>query len=378
MRIFVLGLPHTITSPVFSSCAYTMKVWNLCRMMTDRGHEVIHFGNEGSHPVCTENVNVTSRQEWERAYQHPGRGFFDITFETPERKQFYAKFVESMRAEIERRLNPEVGTIICVTWGGPQRDAVLPLMSRAFVVESGIGYVYSWSDYRVFESYAWLHMTLGREGLVGGGKWYWPVIPNAFDPEMFTYRENKDDYLLYLGRLTEDKGVGLVVDLAKRTGSRLRIAGQGDPTPYLAPHVEYLGPLGVEERREVVSKARALICPTYYVEPFGGVNVEAQMSGTPVLSTDYGAFTETVLHGITGYRCRTMEHFEFAVRHLDRISPAACRHWAMNFSLSKIGGMYEEYFRMILDIRGDGFYAQHPERQELDWLSKSYPVPPPC
>ncbi len=349
-----------------------MKVWNLCRMMMDRGHHVVHFGNEGSHPLCSENVIVSTREQWDSVYRHPGRDFFDIGFETPERQAFYRHFTESMRREIEQRLNPKPDTIICVPWGGPQRDAVLPLMSKTFVVESGIGYLYSWSDFRVFESYAWLHMTLGREGIVGGGKWYWPVIPNAFDPAMFEYAETKDDYLLYLGRLSEDKGVGLVVDLARRTGHRLIMAGQGDPRPFLAPHVEYVGPVGVERRKQLMSRAKALLCPTYYIEPFGGVNVEAQMCGTPVIATDHGAFTETVLHGVTGYRCRTMDQFEFAVRHLPDIQPSACRSWAMNYSLEKVGRMYEEYFNMLFDLCGEGFYASHPERRELSWLQKDY------
>src|SRR5581483_8907611 len=145
-------------------------------------------------------------------------------------------------------------TVVCVTWGGPQRDASLTINDRAFIVESGIGYMHSWADFRVFESYAWLHMTLGKEGIFDGQKWYWPVIPNAYDVSMFSFRTKKDDYFLYLGRLTADKGVGLAVDLAKRVGRKLKIAGQGDPTPYLSDHVEYVGPVNVEQRRDLLCR----------------------------------------------------------------------------------------------------------------------------
>lgn len=373
MRIFVLGLPHTLTTPQFCSCAYTMKVWNLCRMMRDRGHEVVHFGNEGSDPVAAENVAVMSHEAWRAVYQHPGAGFFDIGTDTPEKAQFHRDFAASLEREMRARLTDRLDTIVCVTWGGPQRDAALAIAERAFIVESGIGYIHSWADFRVFESYAWLHMTLGKESQFAGEKWYWPVIPNAYDVSMFEFRERKDDYFLYLGRLTHDKGVGLAVDLAKRVGRRLVLAGQGDPAPYLADHVEYVGPVGVERRRDLMGRAAALICPTFYVEPFGGVNVEAQLSGTPVITTDYGAFTETVLHGVTGYRCRTMEQFEFAARHLDAIDPHACRTWAMNYSLERVGGMYDEYFRMLFDLAGDGFYAARPDRSHLDWLRPRFP-----
>jgi glycosyltransferase involved in cell wall biosynthesis len=373
MKVFVLGLPHTQTSPAFCTCAYTMKVWNLCQMMVNRGHEVVHFGNEGSNPVCGENVDIMSRAEFDAVHRHPGTEFYDVSVTTPERIAFHALFAKRMRDEISKRLTSEPDTIICVTWGGPQREAVVPISDRAFVVESGIGYENSWASYRVFESYAWLHMTLGAQKRVHGNDWYWVVIPNAFDTSMFEFRSRKEDYFLYLGRLIESKGVGLAVDIARRTGTRIVLAGQGEPEPWLAPHVEYVGPVGVERRRQLLAGARALFCPTYYIEPFGGVNVEAQLSGTPVIASDHGAFTETVLHGVTGYRCRTAEQFEFAARNIHLLRPEDCRKWAMNFSLERVALMYEEYFQMVLDLSREGFYAARPDRIHLRWLKKEYP-----
>ena len=376
MRIFVLGLPHTVTSPRFSSCAYTMKVWNLCRMMKDRGHEVVHLGNETSHPVCDENVAVASFEEWSRVYEHPGAAFFDTSCETPEHKAFHQLFANNMRRKLEDRIGDRHDAIICVTWGGPQYEATDPLRQRAFVVESGIGYQFPRAEYRVFESYAWLHMLMGRDNLLHGETWYWSVIPNAFDPDMFEYRESPDGYFLYLGRLNDDKGVSLAIDVAQRAGRKLKMAGQGNPDRFLynAPHAEYLGPVGVEERKELLAGAAALLCPTFYVEPFGGVAVEAQLSGTPVITTDWGAFTETVLPNVTGFRCRTMDHFEYAAKHIGDLDPANCRKWAMNYSLASVSGMYEEYFQMLLNLRGQGFYTSHPERTQLNWLRKSFPA----
>jgi len=375
MRIFVLGLPHTITSPRFSSCAYTMKVWNLCRMMKDRGHHVSHFGNETSYPVADENIAVTSLEQWSSVYDHPGTNFFDTAVETPEKIEFHRLFATNMRRALEERVGDQHDAIICITWGGPQHEATNAVKRSAFVVESGIGYRYPRADYRVYESYAWMHYLMGRDGLGADGKWYWSVIPNAFDPEMFEYRESPDGYFLYLGRLQHDKGVALAVDVARRAGRRLKIAGQGNPEPYLhnASHVEYVGVAGVEERKELLAGAAALLCPTYYVEPFGGVAVEAQLSGTPVITTDWGAFPETVIPNVTGFRCRTMDHFEYAATHIDQIDPADCRKWAMNYSLSAVAGMYEEYFQMLLNLRDEGFYKSNPDRTQMDWLRKSFP-----
>lgn len=95
--------------------------------------------------------------------------------------------------------------------------------------------------------------------------------------------------------------------------------------------------------------------PTYYLEPFGGVNVEAQLCGTPVITTDWGAFPETVVHGVTGYRCRTFEEFCWAVNHVDAIQPEACRTWAAaNYSMERVGHMYEEYFHRIEGLFEEG------------------------
>jgi hypothetical protein len=64
MRFHVLGLFHTQTRREFSPCAFTIKVFNLCKMLTDLGHEVIHYGTEGSNPPCTENVSVLSYDKY--------------------------------------------------------------------------------------------------------------------------------------------------------------------------------------------------------------------------------------------------------------------------------------------------------------------------
>src|SRR6185503_4176433 len=227
--------------------------------------------------------------------------------ETPVHKEFHRLWADNMRRALEERIGNQGDAIICITWGGPQHEATHSLRNSAFVVESGIGYRFPSADYRVYESYAWLHTLMGRDGLLQGGTWYWVVIPNAFDPEMFEYRESPDSYFLYLGRLNDDKGVALAVDVARRAGRKLKIAGQGNPDRFLqgASHIEYLGVAGVEERKELLAGAAALLCPTFYIEPFGGVAVEAQLSGTPVITTDWGAFTETVVPNITGFRCRT-------------------------------------------------------------------------
>jgi glycosyltransferase involved in cell wall biosynthesis/SAM-dependent methyltransferase len=378
MRIFVLGVPHTQTTLEFTTCAFTMKVWNLCRMLTERGHEVFHLGTEGSNPVCTRHFSVTPEIMWRELYgARQKEEFYNLDTQGPHKAYHDLYALEA--GKIMRAHGGEPYTsIVCATWGGAQAVAVNDVPQQ--VVESGIGYKHTWAKYRVFESYAWMHMLYGAAGRYEGGGWYDVVIPNSFDPEMFQYSELKQDYFLYLGRLNDDKGVGLAVETAKAAGLPIKLAGQGDPKRFLAgnPHASYCGPVGVEERRELLSNARAMLCPTYYVEPFGGVAVEAQLSGTPVICTDWGAFPETVAHGYTGYRCRTREQFTWAARNIHKLEPAACRKWAIeNFSLKRVAHMYEEFFQAVLNLKHAGWNSEHPGRQDLDWLRKVWPVAAP-
>jgi glycosyltransferase involved in cell wall biosynthesis len=179
-----------------------------------------------------------------------------------------------------------------------------------------------------------------------------------------------------MGRLNDDKGVAIAIEVARRVGRRIAIVGQGDPARFLAgnPHVRYVPPVDALGRRKLMAEAAAFLCPTRYIEPLGNVALEAQASGTPVICTDWGGFTETVLHGVTGYRCRAMEQFVWAAKNIDRLDPAACRKWvADNFSTERVGPMFEEYYQMLLDLAGDGWYAERPERTELDWLTRRYP-----
>lgn len=368
MRIVILGIPHTKTldpaTSGISDCAFTMKVWNLCRMMVAEGHEVVHIGTEGSNPPCSRNIDVMTHAEWEPVFgQRADSKLLKMTL-PPDYK---AKYIERVRAAIISLGWPAKTAVICVTWGGEQVVATNGL--NQYAVASGIGNSNPYCQYRVYESYANLHACLAKEGNLHKPMWYHVVIPNGIDPNLFgPVTKDKKPYALFMGRIMENKGLRVAVQVCRGAKMPLKIAGPGYPAPFFdaKDDCEYLGIIGAEKRRELMREATVLFAPSYYLEPFGNVSVEAQMSGCPVLSSDWGAFTEHVINGKTGWRCRNYDIFAWALARVKDIDPFLCRKWAeANYSLDVIGRKYTEYFQMVLDKRNAGWYEPHPERATI-------------
>lgn len=375
MRFHVFSLPHTITRKDYSACAFTQKVLKFCKMMTERGHTIYHYGHADSEVICTEHIAVTDNEVLEKAY-----GSYDW------KKTFfkhdcgdYAHCTFRERAIVEVRKRVKKNDFALCFWGYAHQPIFEAFPGILIPVEPGIGCPNKvCTPYAVYESYCIMNFVYGK--FDKSPHFYDAVIPNYFDPEDFEYCDTPKDYFLFVGRIIGSKGVELAVDITKRIGAKLLVAGQGDLAALcggtIPDHVTHIGYVEPNERRELMKNAKALIAPTYYNEPFGGVTIEALFSGTPTITTDWGGFAENNLHGVTGYRCRSMEQFTWACKNIDKISRQDCRDWAMNnFSLARVGLMYEEYFSHVLRVHdGAGFYAENPDRTELDWMIRYYPT----
>jgi glycosyltransferase involved in cell wall biosynthesis len=372
LRFHVLAVPHTVTRKDYSSCAYTQKVLKFCKMMMDRGHTVYHYGHADSEVAATEHIPVTDNQLLETTYGHTNWKKEPFNHNTGD---FCNKtFNERAIVEVGKRKKPH--DFLLLFWGighVPVAKAHPDLID----VQPGIGSFNRPCTYNVFESYAVMNYIYGQEHMQP--QWYDAVVPNYFDLADFTFQSKPGDYLVYLGRIIETKGVKIAVDVARATGMKLKVAGQGDFKAAVGmdppEFVELVGYMEPAERSILLSGARALLAPTHYNEPFGGVTVEALLCGTPIITSDWGAFAENNLHGVTGYRCRTQEQFVWAVKHVHRLDRRACREFAeRNFSLERVALMYEEYFRSLLPVvNGAGFYETNDARRELDWLQRYYP-----
>jgi len=269
--------------------------------------------------------------------------------------------------EISKRV--ESDDIICLTMGRCQ-EVIAQAFPNIRSVEWAVGYEGIFSPFCCFESYAWMHHRYAAMGL-NDGRWYDTVIPNFFFTDQFKVCEHPEDYLLYVGRVTRRKGVHVAAELAQRVGKTLLVAGPGvtksengrieaDSGQYVieGDHVRYIGILNPKDREEVMGHAAAVIMPTLYIEPFGAVAVEAMLSGTPAITTDWGAFTETVIDGETGFRFRTLAEGALAVEKAASLQRSTVQSITQSrYSTDVVGPQYARWFENLDGLRGVGWGA---------------------
>ncbi len=187
-------------------------------------------------------------------------------------------------------------------------------------------------------------------------------IYHGIDTAAYAFAPEAQEYVLYLGRITEDKGVHIAIAAAKEAGVQLLIAGMSYPSEgywseQIEPHVDgstvrFLGHADMARKTELLRGARALLFPTQYDEVFGLVMIEAMACGTPVIGFDNGAVPEIVEDGLTGFVVRTQKQMALAIKKAKTISRAACRERAEKlFSIEKMVRGYERVYERVIASR---------------------------
>jgi glycosyltransferase involved in cell wall biosynthesis len=185
------------------------------------------------------------------------------------------------------------------------------------------------------------------------------VVHHGIPVSDYTWSGEKDDYVAFLGRMAPCKGPHLAIEAARRAGIRLKLAGEIQPyfndyweqqvRPLVdGDQIEYIGEADFAAKNALLSKARALLFPIQWDEPFGLVMVEAMACGTPVLAFAGGAVEEVVVDGVNGWICRDVDEMARRIAS-PGVAASSCRTFVEeNFSVAKMTERYLDVYRCAL------------------------------
>jgi glycosyltransferase involved in cell wall biosynthesis len=335
-------------------------------------YDIVLYAGEQNEVPADQAEHVMLITEEERAGWFGGEGFDTVL--TPliwDPNQIYWKTMNDRAISAIRERVQDDQDLLLLIGGNCQKP--IADATNLLAIEWGVGYEGIFTKFCAFESYAWMHHVYGKQSVYHqnrefiNGRAFDQVIPNFFDPDDFYVSDKKDDYLLYIGRLVERKGPHIAAEIARQVGRKLVVAGPGalewgpNHIAYSEGRLEgdlfYAGEVGAQQRADLMSRAAAVIVPTIYIEPFGGVAVEAMFSGTPVVASDWGAFAETV-QPVAGRRFRTLKQGMDATEEaIKKCKPAQIRKYAeKNYSLEVVGKEFDRWFKQLYTLWGAGWY----------------------
>lgn len=371
MRLHLVSLPHAHVSRDVTVCAFTTKTAKFLTMMTDRGWDITLYGGELSQvDKGVELVKLYTDEEQRSWYGDHDPNTLPIVAGAWNASDFSYRTINA-RAIGEIGVRYQSGDIVLLT-GGLAMKPIFEGLPGTLAVEWAAGYSgVMFSDrsmartpFVCFESNSWRHYMYGKWG-IEDGRFFDTVIPNFFAPEEWSLHKKKDNYLCFVGRMIARKGPHIAAAIAKELKMPIIFAGSGvanasdgliecmDGTK-LTGDVHYAGTVGVKERNELMGNAKALLVPTTYLEPFGAVAVEGPLCGTPAVSTDWGAFVDTVPDKL---RFNTLAGGVAAVKRAMKLDPKAVRKDALSrFSLEAVAPKYEEWFHRLSKLWGRGWY----------------------
>ena len=193
------------------------------------------------------------------------------------------------------------------------------------------------------------------------------MIHHGVDMNRYPLQASKRKYLAFLGRIAPMKGTHTAIEIAKKSGVPLKIAGEIQPIyreyfeTQVKPHIdgkliEYIGEADLENKNELLGGALAMLFPIHWNEPFGLVMIEAMAKGTPVLAFPGGAVEEVIAEGVSGHICRSVDEMVDSVRELEgRFDPENVRAYAAeNFSVERMVKEYASLYRELMSNSREG------------------------
>jgi glycosyltransferase involved in cell wall biosynthesis len=203
---------------------------------------------------------------------------------------------------------------------------------------------------------------------------YIDTVYNGLDFSEFKANQKPENYLAWFGGIRHDKGTAEAIAVAKKLGMKLVIGGKIDwaNEEYIKYYNEkikseidgkqiiYIGELADKEKIEFLGKAKALLHPLNWNEPFGLVAIEAMACGTPVIAFDNGPVKEQIIEGKTGFIVKNVDEMAEAVGKIDTIDRAFCaKHANEKFSAKKMAEGYEEAYRKVITDKKNDYNNTH-------------------
>ena len=185
------------------------------------------------------------------------------------------------------------------------------------------------------------------------------TIHHGLPEDLYRFQDSTDDYLAFVGRISPEKRADRAIEIARRTGIKLRIAAKVDRTdqeyfetviqPLLSdPIVEFVGEIGEREKSNFFGNARALLFPIDWPEPFGLVMIEAMACGTPVIAYRNGSVGEIIEPGVNGFIVEDMDSAVEAVGRIASVNRRRCRqHFEQKFSVRRMAEDYVKVFQRL-------------------------------
>lgn len=317
-------------------------VAHLATALQEAGVEVVVYAN-GESSVEAERRWIYERAEW--PIKHPEKAWMRDLNHTSWAVHDAASFCDVIHVQsaLAVTLSRFVERPMLLTLHGPHD----PIMSELYSFFPNLHYVCISHAQCQSESMPLMH-----------------TVHHGIDLSQYRLLEQKQPYLSFIGRIAPLKGTHLAIDVAKRTGIPLKIAGEVQPanSEYferkIKPEidgklVEYVGLANLETKNELLGNSMAMLFPIQWNEPFGLVMLEAMACGTPVLAMPGGSVPEVIRPGVSGYICRSVLEMAKHTRELD-FDPAVIRRYVEeNFSLPRMAREYLAVYESALHPSAD-------------------------